>query len=88
MGMVMAAQLSALAGNMAAEDVERTKNLIALCGLPTQFPENMSRDDFMALMVRDKKVLDGQLRLVLLKGIGFATVSADFELNWLEQVLT
>jgi 3-dehydroquinate synthase len=87
-GMVMAAQLSALAGNMAAEDVERTKNLIARCGLPTQFPENMSRDDFMALMVRDKKVLDGQLRLVLLKGIGFATVSADFELNWLEQVLT
>jgi 3-dehydroquinate synthase len=38
-------------------------------------------------MVRDKKVLDGQLRLVLLERLGSAVVSADFRLQWLEEVL-
>jgi 3-dehydroquinate synthase len=48
----------------------------------------MTSDDFMRLMVRDKKVLDGQLRLVLLNGIGQAVVRADFEVSLLEQVLS
>jgi 3-dehydroquinate synthase len=30
-------------------------------------------------MAVDKKVLDGQLRLVLLRGIGQAVVTADFD---------
>ena len=86
-GMVMAAELSVLAGTMSAADVTRARDLLIACGLPTQPPENMKADDFMALMVRDKKVLDGQLRLVLLNGIGVATVRADFELSWLQQIL-
>ena len=52
-----------------------------------QPPQNMTADDFLNLMVRDKKVLDGQLRLVLLDSIGSATVSADFDSKWLQQVL-
>jgi 3-dehydroquinate synthase len=48
----------------------------------------MQADDFMALMVRDKKVLDGQLRLVLLESIGTAVVTADFSLQGLEKILT
>jgi 3-dehydroquinate synthase len=52
-----------------------------------QPPPNMTADDFLNLMVRDKKVLDGQLRLVLLNSIGNATVSADFESKWLHQTL-
>lgn len=87
-GMVMAAHLSLLAGKISAEDLQRARNLIAACGLPVQPPENMKADDFLHLMVRDKKVLDGQLRLVLLDSIGSATVSADFESKWLQQVLT
>ena len=86
-GMVMAAELSVLAGTMTAADVTRVRDLLIACGLPTQPPENMKADDFMALMVRDKKVLDGQLHLVLLNGIGVATVRADFELSWLQQIL-
>ncbi len=86
-GMVMAAQLSALSGSMTEQEVQRIQALISACGLPTEPPEDMSADDFMSLMVRDKKVLDGQLRLVLLEGIGSAVVSADFKLNFLEQTL-
>jgi 3-dehydroquinate synthase len=87
-GMVMAAHLSLLAGKISAQDLQRTTDLIAACGLPVQPPPNMTADDFLNLMVRDKKVLDGQLRLVLLNSIGSATVSADFESKWLQQVLT
>lgn len=86
-GMVMAAQLSQLAGGMSQQDVDRTKALISSFNLPVRPPENMTADDFMALMVRDKKVLDGQLRLVLLKSLGEAEVSDSFQLDWLETTL-
>ena len=37
----------------------------------------MTVEQFLELMAVDKKVLDGQLRLVLLKSIGEAVVSKD-----------
>ena len=87
-GMVMAAQLSVLAGDIALSDLQRAMRLIAACGLPIKPPAGMTSDDFMQLMVRDKKVLDGQLRLVLLNSIGHAVVRADFKVSLLEQVLS
>lgn len=86
-GMVMAAQLSVAAGDMSAEELQRTETLIEACGLPTRPPADMTSEDFLQLMVRDKKVLDGQLRLVLLKGIGHGFVGADFDMNLLQQIL-
>jgi 3-dehydroquinate synthase len=86
-GMVMAAQMSVLAGDISADELQRATQLISACGLPTTPPSGMTSEDFMQLMVRDKKVLDGQLRLVLLNGIGHAVVRADFQLSLLEQVL-
>lgn len=86
-GMVMAAELSQLSGALSESDVQRTKALIAAFSLPVTPPQTMQADDFMALMVRDKKVLDGQLRLVLLKNIGSAVVTADFSLQRLEETL-
>lgn len=37
----------------------------------------MTPDDFMTRMAVDKKNVDGQLRLVLLKALGAAVVTAD-----------
>ncbi len=37
----------------------------------------MSADDFIALMGRDKKVVDGRLRLILLKALGEACIVDD-----------
>ena len=62
-GMVMAAELSLMAGDISSADLQRIKNLLAACSLPVAPPAGMMADDFMRLMVRDKKVLDGQLRL-------------------------
>jgi 3-dehydroquinate synthase len=47
----------------------------------------MTADDFMRLMVRDKKVLDGQLRLVLMKSLGNAFVSDQFSVDDLSTML-
>jgi 3-dehydroquinate synthase len=86
-GMVMAAELSHLMGWVSEDDVCRTRELLALCDLPVAAPKEMSSDMFLDLMSVDKKVLDGSLRLVLLKSIGHAVVTADFDQNLLTELL-
>lgn len=76
-GMVMAAELSRLRGDIGPETVERLRALLALAGLPREAPEGMTADQFLQVMSLDKKVLDGQLRLVLLRELGDAAVFAD-----------
>ena len=43
--------------------------------------------DYCFLMAVDKKVLDGQLRLVLLKALGEAVVTAEFDSAALHETL-
>lgn len=86
-GMVMAAELSMRMGNINEQDFLRTKKLIAAAGLPTEPPKDIPRNDFLHLMGLDKKVLDGQLRLVLLKSLGEAIVTSEFPMEKLEAVL-
>ena len=52
--------------------------------LPVKPPSGMTVEQFLDLMAVDKKVLDGQLRLVLLRAIGDAVVTADFPLSELK----
>lgn len=86
-GMVMAAELSMRMGNINEQDFLRTKKIIAAAGLPTEPPKDIPRNDFLHLMGLDKKVLDGQLRLVLLKSLGEAIVTSGFPMEKLEAVL-
>ncbi|HQQ62890.1 MAG TPA: 3-dehydroquinate synthase [Pseudomonadales bacterium] len=76
-GIVVAAELSFLCGSLTAFDVSRIRNLLMLCGLPTSVPTGMTNQDFMGLMQRDKKVMDGCLRLILLNAIGDAVIRSD-----------
>jgi len=85
-GMCMAANLSQRLGWLEPRDVERIKTLVTRAGLPTRPPE-ISTAEFLQLMAVDKKVLDGQLRLVLLKGIGEAIVAQDFPPELLRETL-
>jgi 3-dehydroquinate synthase len=48
----------------------------------------MTAERFMELMAIDKKVVDGGLRLVLLKGIGNALVTSDFRQDLLAATLS
>ncbi len=86
-GMCLAATLSQRLGWLTSGQATRIAALVAAAGLPTRPPRELSTERFLALMAVDKKVLDGQLRLVLLKSIGDAVISADFDPNALKQLL-
>jgi len=75
-GMLMAADLSERMGMLSKQDVQRVDNLIDHARLPTRAPANM---DFKT----DKKVEAGAIRFVLLKAIGEAIVTADYDSNLL-----
>ena len=86
-GMVMAAEFSYRLGWLSEADVNRTKEVIALANLPIEEPSDIGKDRFLALMGLDKKVLDGRLRLVLLKQLGEAQVTDDFPIRELENLI-
>lgn len=77
-GMCMAATMSNQLGWMSAGDSKKTIDLIKQAKLPVKAPANMSSEQFMELMSVDKKVLDGVLRLVLMKGIGKSLITNNF----------
>lgn len=77
-GLCMAADLSARLGWLPAADARRCVDLIERAGLPVRVPAGMQPADFRSLMSRDKKVAAGQLRLVLMRGLGEAVLTADF----------
>ena len=73
-GTLIAAELSRRLGGIDADAVMRIERLFRRAGLPVQGPA-MGAARYLELMRHDKKVQDGKLRLVLLKGIGRAVVS-------------
>ena len=76
-GCMMAAALSEKLGDLTPHDVVRLEKLLARANLPTVSPDTMQPDDYLPHMMRDKKVLNGKLRLVLLKALGQAYVATD-----------
>ncbi|MDH5784172.1 MAG: 3-dehydroquinate synthase [Chromatiales bacterium] len=84
-GMVLAAELSAEMGWITTDVVERSRRLIAAANLPIEPPTALSGERFIELMSVDKKVQDGILRLVLMKGLGHSVISDEASR---EQILT
>lgn len=87
-GTVMALHMSELLGWVSAEERQRGVRLLQAAGLPVVPPAQMGPDDFLAHMAVDKKVLDGQLRLVLLRRLGGALITADYPSQVLRDTLT
>ena len=73
-GTLIAAELSRRLGWLAADAVQRIEALFVRADLPVAGPK-LGAERYLELMRHDKKVQDGRLRLVLLKGIGEAVVS-------------
>lgn len=73
-GMVMAAELSGIDIN----EVSRLRNLIARAGLPTA-PPQISAEDLLAAMTRDKKVKRHEMHFVLLKQLGDAYLTSEYD---------
>lgn len=86
-GTVMALQMSFLLGWISQAQRDRGIRLLQAAKLPVVPPSTMQPDDFLRHMAVDKKVLDGQLRLVLLHDLGKACISADYPVAILQQTL-
>ncbi|EGB6346460.1 3-dehydroquinate synthase [Salmonella enterica] len=73
-GMVMAACTSERLGQFSSADTQRIIALLRRAGLPVNGPREMSAQAYLPHMLRDKKVLAGELRLVLPLAIGKSEV--------------
>lgn len=85
-GLVMAAGMSRESGHLGAEDLERVVRLVARAGLPTHV-SSVKPDIALEHMRIDKKVQAGRIRLVLLRAIGRAFVTADYAEPALQRTL-
>ncbi|KAE8664219.1 3-dehydroquinate synthase [Hibiscus syriacus] len=67
-GTVMAVDMSYRLGWIDSSIVKRVNDILLRAKLPTAPPETMTVEMFKSVMAVDKKVADGLLRLILLKG--------------------
>jgi len=73
-GMVMAARTAERLGQFQPEETDRIIALFRRAGLPVHGPQTMSAEMYLPHMMRDKKVLAGELRLILPLSIGRSEV--------------
>lgn len=86
-GTVLAAQTACKMDLIEQSVVERIAKLFTAFDLPIQAPNSMGFEQFIKHMRRDKKVLQGKLRLVLPEGLGQAGIYANVPEPLLEEIL-
>ena len=86
-GMVMGLDMSVRCGMVDVASMDRGRALLDAAGLPVTPPTEVDKATFLRYMLRDKKVVDGAIRLILLEKIGRAVVSSDFKAEMLHQTL-
>lgn len=85
-GMLMAAAMSHESGLIAGDEVERVLRLLERAGLPVKI-DGVTPAVALEHMKIDKKVLGGRMRLVLLRGLGDAFVTAEYPEAALQRTL-
>jgi len=87
-GMVMAADMSFRLGWIDQSVVTRTEAILKAAALPVHVPAGLGKEKFLDTMAVDKKVANGQLRLILLKGeLGGCVFTGDFDRTKLDDTL-
>lgn len=86
-GTMLAADTAVLCGMMTESEREQVRRLLLAAHLPVHAPQEMGFNEFIHHMRRDKKVLEGRLRLVLPAGLGRAEVVASVTEDQLMQVI-
>lgn len=90
-GMALAFRLSVALGLCPGQDSERFIRHLKAVGLPAAISDipgpRSGADELIAHMAHDKKVADGQLTFVLLKGLGQAFITRDVPVAALRDVL-
>ncbi|WP_223787459.1 3-dehydroquinate synthase [Marinicella meishanensis] len=75
LGLVMAAEMSAQQGYAGPEIRKMLENLLQAFDLPIMLDSPISADDLLNLMKSDKKVVNDQHRLILMRGLGDAFIA-------------
>jgi len=91
-GMALAFKLSVKLGLCPGQDADRFIRHLKAVGLPSSIDDiagpRASADELIGHMAHDKKVTDGQLTFILLKGLGQAFVTRDVPVSAVKDVLT
>ncbi|NVN04156.1 3-dehydroquinate synthase [Asaia spathodeae] len=89
-GLHLAVALSVALGHCPESDMQRLDAHLRSLGMPAGLDwldETLSAEELIASMARDKKVQDGRLSFVLMRGIGKAFTSRDVEMDTVRDVL-
>jgi 3-dehydroquinate synthase len=86
-GMVLAAEMSQRLGWLGSREVDNIRELLVRASLPVDPPPEMTAEDFLRHMKRDKKISNGRIRLVLLESIGCAKLVSNYPDSVLNEVL-
>lgn len=86
-GAVMAAELSARLGMLDQAAVARVRTIHERAGLPVKGPA-LGAKKYVELMLHDKKVQDGRLRLILLQSVGRATIHDQAPMDEIEAAIS
>ena len=87
-GMRLAADLSARLAWIDQAQLRRIDTLLQRTGLPTELPAQVKPERLLELMRLDKKVVGGTIRLVLLRGIGEAVLTTDYQPGLIHETLS
>jgi 3-dehydroquinate synthase len=85
-GLLVAASLSARLGWLAPADLDRVRTLLSRAGLPLAAPA-IGSAQALEHMQRDKKVRAGHIRLILLRNLGHAEITDQYDQAALSAVL-
>jgi 3-dehydroquinate synthase len=91
-GMALAFQLSVRLGLCPKDDSDRLARHLKEAGLPSSIsditPPRPATEALLAAMGHDKKVKDGKLTFILVRGLGHAFVTSDVPLDAVKDVLS
>ena len=86
-GMVMAARFSEKLGLIGKPDVQRVVDILTRAHLPVAAPD-LGADRYLDLMGHDKKVEGGHIKFILLRNLGQAFISNQYDAAALQAVLS
>ena len=80
----MASRVALSRGSVSEEEFERIVCLLKNNRLPVSKPDSMTTDDFLKLMVHDKKAVNGKIRYIIPDSLGQSSVKDDLTLKEIE----
>lgn len=87
LGMLMATEMSMRMGWLESQQVDRVRSILQKVDLPCELPVSLTSKTILQNMAVDKKARDGEIFLVLMKSIGNAVVTNDYDRALLEETI-